>query len=52
MRHALHFLIKPPYGFSDMVAHCAAAALVASGNFMLRYPLEKEQIQHFTILFG
>ena len=35
-----------------MVARCAAAALVASGNFMLRYALEKGQVQHFPLLFG
>ena len=52
MRHALHFLVKPPYGSANMVARCAAAALVASGNFMLRYALEKGQVQHFPLLFG
>ena len=39
MCHSLHFLVKPPYGSADMVARCAAAALVASGDFMLRHTL-------------
>ena len=49
MLHALNFPVKLPDGFSDMVARCAAAAPVPSADFMLRYALEKGQVEHFPV---
>ena len=50
MRRFPHFRLKLPQGFADMIARRAAAALIASADFMLWDTLEKGQVNHFLFL--